>query len=125
MGQEACFHAFPSFSRKRELNRLVVGGIDTKFFRPAGVRLGLGVEANIGFRTSVRSDESTSSEGVPLLGTDSSREIAWVSDVNLLSSLLRSLSLARTSVVSSTPISCAAHVLYYVLLVSVELRYRV
>src|SRR3954451_25216237 len=97
MGQEACFHRFWSFSTNRELNRPVVGGIDTKFFRPAWVRLGFGVEANIGFRTSVRSDESTSSEGIPSLGTDSSREIAWVSDVKLLSLLLPCLNLARTS----------------------------
>ena len=49
------------------LNRPAVGGADTKFFRPTGVKLGLGVEANRGFNISVRREASTSPTVYPPL----------------------------------------------------------
>ena len=63
MDQEAYFQGFQSISRSEVLNRSVVGDVNTKFFRPAGVRLGLGVETSRSFNTF----SEKGSESIPTL----------------------------------------------------------
>src|SRR6266516_1323003 len=104
MDQEAPFQGLLSVPSRAVLNLPVVGGGGTKLFRPAGVRLGLGVEENRGFRTSVRSEASTSPDSTPSSRSRSSNTIARTSSPDSSSLPLEDVSLAIRSPTSSAAI---------------------